>query len=51
MNGDVLLSFASFYLPAIVVGVVCRFLKPAWGWTPFWLGVSLTAVIFFLRKL
>lgn len=49
MNGDVLLSFARLYIPALVIGVVLRLVRPAWGWTPLWIAVILTVVFSFLR--
>ena len=49
MSGDVVLSFIGYYIPALVAGVLFRWLKPAWGWTPLWIAVGLTAVLFFVR--
>jgi hypothetical protein len=51
VTGEALGSFVGHYIPALVVGVVCRFVKPAWGWTPLWIGVILTVALSFLRKL
>ncbi|WPB84050.1 hypothetical protein [Sediminicoccus rosea] len=51
MSGNALISFIGFYVPALVAGVLFRWLKPAWGWTPLWLAVILTAAVFFVQKL
>ena len=49
MNGDALLSFASLYIPAFLIGVILRLVRPAWGWTPLWIAVILTVAFSFLR--
>ena len=51
MSGDVLLRFAGFYAPAVVAGLLFRWLKPGWGWTPLWAAVIVTAAFFFVQKL
>jgi len=50
LNGEALLAFFGLYIPALVVGVVCRLVRPGWGWTPLWIGVILTVVLDFARK-
>lgn len=49
MTGDGLLNFARLYIPALLVGAVLRFVRPAWGWTPLWIAVILTVILSFLR--
>ncbi|UPY38387.1 hypothetical protein [Sediminicoccus sp. KRV36] len=49
MNGDVILSFASLYVPALLVGLLLRLVRPAWGWTPLWIAVIVTVALSFLR--
>jgi hypothetical protein len=51
VSDNALISFIGFYVPALVAGVLFRWLKPAWGWTPLWLAVILTAAVFFVQKL
>jgi hypothetical protein len=51
VSNNALISFIGFYVPALVAGVLFRWLKPAWGWTPLWAAVILTAAVFFVQKL
>jgi hypothetical protein len=51
VSDNALVSFIGFYVPALVAGVLFRWLKPAWGWTPLWAAVILTAAVFFVQKL
>jgi len=50
LNAEAVPAFVGLYIPALVVGAVCRLVKPAWGWTPLWIGVIFTVVIDLARK-
>ena len=50
MNSEALLAFFGLYIPALVVGLVCRVVKPVWDWTPLWIGVILTVKLDLTRK-